>query len=166
MTYYDLNMNSKKITNCQDPSAAQDVATKNYVDGRTGTSLVSATLNAIQGAVSGSLLATATSITLTAGTWLVQARLACIININSDGAKCFIWNITTSSVVANSSGVPSSIFVNAGTTDLASALTIITVSSNTQLCPGADRNGFSQLECVNTNVVGGPVQLISAVRVA
>ena len=32
MTYYDLNMNSKRINNCQDPSAAQDVATKNYVD--------------------------------------------------------------------------------------------------------------------------------------
>jgi len=32
MTYYDLNMNSKRIKNCQDPSANQDVATKNYVD--------------------------------------------------------------------------------------------------------------------------------------
>lgn len=32
MTYYDLNMNSKRITNTQDPSANQDVATKNYVD--------------------------------------------------------------------------------------------------------------------------------------
>lgn len=31
-TYYDLNMNSKRITNTQDPSANQDVATKNYVD--------------------------------------------------------------------------------------------------------------------------------------
>ncbi len=32
MTYYDLDMNSKRINNCQDPSAIQDVATKNYVD--------------------------------------------------------------------------------------------------------------------------------------
>lgn len=32
MTYYDLNMNGKLINNCQDPSANQDVATKNYVD--------------------------------------------------------------------------------------------------------------------------------------
>jgi hypothetical protein len=32
MTYYDLNMNSKRITSVQDPSLAQDVATKNYVD--------------------------------------------------------------------------------------------------------------------------------------
>jgi hypothetical protein len=31
-TFYDLDMNSKKIINCQDPSVAQDVATKNYVD--------------------------------------------------------------------------------------------------------------------------------------
>ena len=31
-TFYDLNMNSKRITDCQDPSAAQDVATKNYAD--------------------------------------------------------------------------------------------------------------------------------------
>lgn len=32
MTYYDLNMNSKRITSVQDPASAQDVATKNYVD--------------------------------------------------------------------------------------------------------------------------------------
>lgn len=32
MTYYDLNMNNKRINNTQDPSGAQDVATKNYVD--------------------------------------------------------------------------------------------------------------------------------------
>ncbi len=34
MTYYDLNMNSKRINNTQDPASAQDVATKNYVDTR------------------------------------------------------------------------------------------------------------------------------------
>ena len=32
MTFYDLDMNSKRINNTQDPSANQDVATKNYVD--------------------------------------------------------------------------------------------------------------------------------------
>ena len=32
MTYYDLNMNSKRITSVQDPVSAQDVATKNYID--------------------------------------------------------------------------------------------------------------------------------------
>lgn len=37
MTYYDLNMNSKRINNCQDPSANQDVATKNYVLSQIGT---------------------------------------------------------------------------------------------------------------------------------
>jgi len=32
MAFYDLNMNSKRINSVQDPSSAQDVATKNYVD--------------------------------------------------------------------------------------------------------------------------------------
>lgn len=32
MTYYDLNMNNKRIINVQDPSANQDVATKKYID--------------------------------------------------------------------------------------------------------------------------------------
>jgi hypothetical protein len=32
MTFYDLNMNNKRITDCQDPSGNQDVATKNYID--------------------------------------------------------------------------------------------------------------------------------------
>lgn len=43
MTYYDLNMNSKRINNTQDPSSAQDVATKNYVDALTPTSLSATT---------------------------------------------------------------------------------------------------------------------------
>lgn len=40
MTYYDLNMNSKRINNTQDPASAQDVATKNYVDSKVGLTLV------------------------------------------------------------------------------------------------------------------------------
>ncbi len=32
MTFYDLNMNSKRINSVQDPASAQDVATKNYID--------------------------------------------------------------------------------------------------------------------------------------
>jgi hypothetical protein len=43
MTYYDLDMNSKRINNCQDPSSTQDVATKNYVDALTPTSLSATT---------------------------------------------------------------------------------------------------------------------------
>ena len=45
MTYYDLNMNSKRINNTQDPSSAQDVATKNYVDALTPTSLSATTFS-------------------------------------------------------------------------------------------------------------------------
>lgn len=45
MTYYDLNMNSKRINNTQDPASAQDVATKNYVDALTPTSFSATTFN-------------------------------------------------------------------------------------------------------------------------
>jgi hypothetical protein len=41
MTFYDLSMNNKRITTCQDPSGSQDVATKNYVD-TTGVASISA----------------------------------------------------------------------------------------------------------------------------
>jgi len=34
MANYDLNMNNQRIYNCLDPAAAQDVATRNYVDER------------------------------------------------------------------------------------------------------------------------------------
>jgi len=44
MTYYDLNMNNKRITACLDPSSSQDVATKNYVD-TTGVTSISAGTN-------------------------------------------------------------------------------------------------------------------------
>ena len=32
MTFYDLNMNNKRVENAQDPTNAQDLATKNYID--------------------------------------------------------------------------------------------------------------------------------------
>lgn len=32
MAFYDLNMNNKKVSNAQDPTSAQDLATKNYID--------------------------------------------------------------------------------------------------------------------------------------
>jgi len=35
--YYDLNMNNQRIYNCLDPAAAQDVATRNYVDTHPGS---------------------------------------------------------------------------------------------------------------------------------
>ena len=40
LTFYDLNMNNKKIISCAEPTDIADVATKNYVDGKVATSEV------------------------------------------------------------------------------------------------------------------------------
>lgn len=40
LTFYDLNMNNKKIISCDEPTDSTDVATKFYVDGKVATSEV------------------------------------------------------------------------------------------------------------------------------
>jgi|Laugresu1bdmlbsd_1035121.scaffolds.fasta_scaffold00756_3 hypothetical protein len=67
MTYYDLNMNSKRINNTQDPASAQDVATKNYVD---TTIPITNTSGFNSGGVGGG--GVFASFTLPAGTYLMS----------------------------------------------------------------------------------------------
>jgi hypothetical protein len=81
MAFYDLNMNSKRITDCQDPSGVQDVATKNYVDtrallsGATGATTTAGLVVGSGGAYAGS----APTVTVTTGTSVIISISA---NIN------------------------------------------------------------------------------------
>jgi hypothetical protein len=47
-----------------------------------------------------------------------------------------------------------------------SNLTIVVLGASATLCPAATRNGVSSLTSPNTNVCGGPNQVITAVRIA
>jgi hypothetical protein len=77
MTFYDLDMNSKRINNTQDPSGNQDVATKNYVDTMGGR-----ILQVVQG--------TTSTTSTTQSTTFVTTGLSATITPSSASSKVLI----------------------------------------------------------------------------
>jgi hypothetical protein len=130
-----------------------------------GTNVSNNQLLLTTGAGSGELLASGCSITITAGTWFVQAQLTVINLATNDSCLCYIYNGTTTSAVSNSRGTPG-VSLTTSYVQIVSALTVITVSGSTVLYPAATRNGVSQLQTPTANVCGGPNQTITAIRIA
>jgi hypothetical protein len=117
------------------------------------------------GASSGELLASGCSITITAGTWFVQAQLTVSNLATNDSCLCYIYNGTTASAVSNSRGTPG-VSTTTSYVQIVSALTVITVAGSTIIYPAATRNGASQLQTPTTNACNGPNQTITAIRIA
>ena len=142
-----------------------DITNKEITYYTPGANVSNNATTLITGALSGDIIATTCPITITAGTWFVQAQLT-VINITvQDSALCYIYNGTTSSAVTGSRGACNTSYTTSYT-QLTSNLTIITVSGSTILYPAATRNGASTLQVPTANVCGGPNQTITAIRIA
>ena len=130
-----------------------------------GTNVTNNQILETTGAASGELLASGCNITITAGTWFVQAQLTVVNLATDDSCLCYIYNGTSASAVSNSRGTPG---VSETTTyvQIVSALTVITVAGSTVLYPAATRNGSSQLRTPTASVCGGPNQTITAIKIA
>jgi hypothetical protein len=102
------------------------------------------------------------SITLTPGTWLVQALASIFMSVNTDAVSCGIWNTTSYSEVSGSRG-------NCGTASttvaqgVVSMQMVITVTSNTVYAPLLCRNGASTLQ--TTASAGSAANAITALRI-
>jgi hypothetical protein len=102
------------------------------------------------------------SITLTPGTWLVQALASIFMASNTDAVSCGIWNSTGSVEVSASRG-------NIGTASTTTAQgvvsmqVVITVTSNTVYAPYLCRNGASTLQ--TSAAAGGAANAITALRI-
>jgi hypothetical protein len=118
MAFYDLNMNSKRITSCQDPSGVQDVATKNYVDTTSGlvfiksqtipTNVSSVIITNAFSATYDNYLINITNADTVSGTYFLEARLRTGSTDISSGY--YTAGYTTSAYA----GVLSTSFVNNG----------------------------------------------------
>lgn len=135
--------------------------------GTLGSGFVTASSTTAQGP-SGSLTYIHATITVTPGVWIVNSAMSVFNATTSDGTSVGIYNRTTSAIVSGSMGVPRETSTSSsGYAALHSAPTKIVVSSNTDLCPYATRNGASNLQTTNWTGLhsqGVPTGLITAQR--
>ena len=135
--------------------------------GTLGSGFVTASSTTAQGPAS-TLTYVHATITVTPGVWIVNSAMSVFNATTSDGAAVGIYNRTTSAIVSGSMGVPRETSTSSsGYAALHSAPTKIIVSSNTDLCPYATRNGGSSLQTINWTGLhsqGVPNGLITAQR--
>jgi microcystin-dependent protein len=126
--------------------------------------LFAASATTVTGGASSNFAYTPATITLTAGSWIVQGHLSLINTVTSDDSLCSLYNITTSSEVANSRGADglttTTVFAS-----LCSAMTLITVVSNTQVCPFGVRNGGSTIRARTQTNMGNSAGVITAFKI-
>ena len=107
MTYYDLNMNSKRINNCQDPSSAQDVATKNYVDSSFNKAISGTTIPTLQNCGNTAsyidLATVGPSVTITTGTTAIISISTTVQESANDTTQAWM-----SFAVSGASTIPAS----------------------------------------------------------
>jgi hypothetical protein len=91
MTFYDLNMNSKRITSCQDPSGNQDVATKNYVDTTSGIvrQVIFASTNTTLTTNSATPVTTGLTATITPSSASNKVVILCMLNLGKTTNNAF-----------------------------------------------------------------------------
>ena len=146
--------------------AYQFVGTGWKILGReTPTFLTASSTNMETGPASSDFTYSAAQITITPGTWIVEAGARLINTVTTDAAAVAVWNETLGSEVPNSRGA-------AGTTltSLAFALlsrrTTLTVSSDTDLRVRCLRNGNSTIRVLSANASAGwPAAYVNAERI-
>ena len=135
--------------------------------GTLGSGFVTASSTTAQGPA-GTLTYIHATITVTPGVWVVNSAMSVFNATTSDGTAVGIYNRTTSAIVSGSMGVARETSTStSGYGALHSAPTKIVVTSNTDLCPYATRNGGSSLQTTNWTGLHGqgvPNGLITAQR--
>lgn len=118
-----------------------------------GNYLVSNSNAQIGGPTNGNLIYTSAGITLTAGSWMVQAQMSLLNTVTTDVAYVALYNNTAGSQISNSWGAQFYTFTTQYVAGV-SNLTLVTVASNTVIYPYAIRNGGSTLRCGNSGATG------------
>ena len=125
--------------------------------------LYAASATTVTGGANSNFAYTPATITLTPGSWIVQGQLSLTNTVTSDDSLCSLYNVTTSSEVANSRGADG-ITTTTVFNSFSSAMTLMTVASNTQVCPYGVRNGGSTLRARTQTNMGNTAGLITAFK--
>ena len=113
------------------------------------------------GSLSGNVIYEEATITLTPGTWLVEAHASLLNLTTADGCGVGIYNRTAAAEVSSSRG-PAALHDTTVRAAVASGRVLLTVTVNTDVCPYAVRNGASTLRVSST--AGCPAGKITAIR--
>jgi hypothetical protein len=119
----------------------------------------------VNGSASANIIYTNATITLTTGTWMIEAGTSQQQIATTDTVACGIYNVTTSAEVSNSRGM-AEVCTTTARASVFSRLVKITVSSSTDFCPLACRNGGSTTSVNGTNIANGIAGFIRGIRVA
>jgi hypothetical protein len=135
----------------------------NVVDLRdTPSFLTASSTNTETGGASADFTYSAAEITLTPGTWLIQAGCFLINTVAGDDCSCAIFNQTTSAVVANSTGVGFFCSPSQRGSGL-SRVVSITVTTNTAFRVRCQRGGATTIRA--QSAAGAPSAYLWAQRV-
>jgi microcystin-dependent protein len=105
------------------------------------------------------------SITLPAGTYLIEAGLTIRNLTTTDACATGLWNLTSGSEVTDSRGLMG-VSLNADPPSLCiSRKKLITIGSYTTFCPLGTRNGASTIRIVGGGYSGGVAGFINALRI-
>lgn len=113
------------------------------------------------GSLSGNVIYEEATITLTPGSWLVEAHASLLNLTTADGCGVGIYNRTAAAEVSSSRG-PAALHDTTVRAAVASGRVLLTVTVNTDVCPYAVRNGASTLRVSST--AGCPAGKITAIR--
>lgn len=108
---------------------------------------------------------TQASITLPAGTYLIEAGLTIRNITTTDACATGIWNVTSGSEVTDSRGLMG-VSLNGDPPSLCiSRKKSITIGSSTTFCPFGTRNGASTIRILGGGYSGGVAGFINALRI-
>jgi microcystin-dependent protein len=126
--------------------------------------LSSANSATVTGAASSNFAYTNATILLTPGAWVVQAQLCLQNTVTNDDALCSIYNMTTGLEVNGARGA-AGLTTTTTFSPFTSAMALMNVSVNTQICPYGVRNGGSTIRARTGGAMGSSAGLISAFKI-
>lgn len=131
-----------------------------------GSTLVGSGTATSTGALGTDIIYTPASITLTPGTWQLQAAATITSTDVTDSVSCSIHNTTTSAEVANARGLTALATVGGAPQNCLSRPVVVTVAVSTTFSPRAVRNGASTPRVITASATLGPAAYITATRLA
>lgn len=131
-----------------------------------GSTLAGSGTGTVTGTAGADITYSAASITLTPGTWQLQAAATITMADVTDSVSCSIQNTTAGAEVANARGLTALATFGGAPQNCLSRPVVVTVAASTAFSPKAVRNGLSTARVITASATLGPAAYITATRLA